>query len=304
MRVLVTGGTGLLGWWIARILRAKGYTVFASYHEKRPIGLSEVKWVRINLEEYESSLQAVKSIRPDVLIHSAAYTDVDGCETNRRRAYSVNYMATKTLTGLCRDTCSYVVYVSTDYVFDGNRGLYREDDIPYPVNFYGLTKLLGEIAITSARSDGFLVVRVSGLYGYTPTGKRNFGIMAMERLLRGQEVYAFTDQFLSPTYVRFLAEKIATIVEKKPNGILHLAGERLSRYQFALMLASELKVDTSLVRPASIRNARFTAKRPLDSSLDTSKAAEMGLKLPDTRTSIRDFIRIYQEMKAFSREIP
>jgi len=235
-------------------------------------------------------------VRPEVVVHCAAYTDVDGCEVNKRYAYMVNYVATRLLAGGVARRGGFMVYVSTDYVFDGERGMYREDDVPNPVNFYGLSKLLGEVAVESLLGGSSTVVRVSGLYGYSPTGKRNFGVRALEDLSQGRVVYAFEDQYLSPTYVPQLAQAVTRVVGRGITGTLHVAGERLSRYEFALILAEELGADRSLVKPTSLSSAKLVARRPRDSSLDTSRAAGEGLALRPVRECVRDFIRVYRCM--------
>lgn len=297
MKVLVTGGTGLLGWWITKTFIEKGFKVYATYHSKRPADNGDVEWVRMDLADLENVADVARSVRPQIVIHCAAYTDVDGCETNRKYAYRVNYLGTKALAQVAKSLGAYVVYVSTDYVFDGEKGMYKENDTPNPVNYYGLTKLLGEVAVGNALEGNSCIVRVSGLYGYSPTGKRNFGINALERLLRGEEVRAFRDQYLSPTYVVPLSESIAKIVEQRATGVLHIAGERMSRYGFALLLAKALSADSSLVKPVPMNEARLVARRPRDSSLDTSRAHSLGLALPSQATCVKHFIELYRELR-------
>jgi len=293
VRVLVTGGTGLLGWWLVKVLNSRGHDVYATYHAQRPVGLDNVNWVKASLEDPDSVDKVLGAVKPDAVVHSAAYTDVDGCETNKEYAYLVNYIGTAVLAKAASRVNSFMVYVSTDYVFDGEKGLYSESDLPNPVNYYGFTKLLGEVAVSTLLGDKSSIVRVSGLYGYSPVGKKNFGIKALESLIEGREVYAFTDQYLSPTYVPALAERISFIVEKKITGIIHIAGERISRHGFALMIARSLSVDEGLVKPTRLSEARLVARRPRDSSLDTSRAQREGLTMPPMEECIRDFIKTY-----------
>ena len=295
MKVLVTGGTGLLGYWLVDAFLSKGFEVYATFNEKNPPGL-EARWVRMNLEDPGSIAGVAREVKPDILIHSAAYTDVDGCELNKAKAYRVNYLGTELLVKAFRDL-EYFVYISTDYVFDGERGLYKEDDLPAPVNYYGLSKLLGETAVRAVLSGRSIVVRVSGLYGYSPTGKKNFGIIALEKLLRREPVEAFIDQWLSPTYIRFLAGALVKLTELKPTGVLHLAGERLSRYEFAVSLARVLGVEGELVKPKPLGSIKFPARRPRDSSLDVSKARELGLTLPPVSDSLKDMVSIYKKFR-------
>ncbi|WP_440060012.1 dTDP-4-dehydrorhamnose reductase [Thermogladius sp. 4427co] len=297
MRILVTGGTGLLGYNALKILREKGFKTYATFHTHNPPPVDGVEWIRLDLGEYDKVLAVLKELKPDIVLHTAAYTDVDGCEVNRDVAYRVNYLATRALASAVLEAGGFLVYISTDYIFDGERGMYKEEDIPYPINFYGFTKLLGEVAVQSILGvERALIIRISGLYGYSPTGKKNFGLQALEKLVRGEGVYAFYDQYLSPTYAYHLAQRIVEALDKGVHGVIHLAGERMSRYEYATMLAEAVGADKSLVIPISIREARLAAKRPRDSSLNTLKAREIGLSLPSVRESIEHFVRSYREV--------
>ncbi len=293
VKVLVTGGTGLLGWWVAKELAARGYTVYATFRSKQPPNVENVTWIYLNLEEHDETAQTLTKVRPDVVIHCAAYTDVDGCELNKALAYRVNVEGTRIIAKYCQKYCTYLIYVSTDYVFDGEKGLYTEEDVPCPVNYYGLTKLLGEEVVKSVNMD-YCIVRVSGLYGYSPTGKKNFGIIALEKLMRNEIVIAFQDQYLSPTYVKALAKSLAKLIELHYVGTLHIAGERFSRYQFAIKLAELLGASKDLVRPGSLAQAKLLAKRPRDSSLNTKKAHLLGVGLPPMEECLKDFIETYR----------
>ncbi len=290
MKVLVTGGTGLLGYWIVKELAGHGYLVYATHHTKKPPRGLSASWLRLDLTNTGSVVGVVREANPDVIIHAAAYTDVDDCELRKDHAYRVNVLGTRALTHVASELGIKVVYVSTDYVFDGERGMYGESDVPNPVNFYGLTKLLGEES-TLTSSPRNAVVRVSGLYGCSPTGKRNFGIKALEALASGKEVRAFTDQFLSPTYVPELAKSVVKLLEVNYCGLIHVAGERMTRYEFALKLARVGGFDTSLVRPASIKEVRLAARRPRDSSLSTVRAKALNLAIPDTESCLKEFVR-------------
>lgn len=294
MRVLVTGGTGLLGYNLVKVLSPLGYDVYATHHGHEPPQADEVKWLKLNLEEPETIIDALNTVKPNVIIHTAAYTDVDGCEVYKERAFTVNYIATRAMARQAAKHDIFLVYISTDYVFDGEKGLYKENDAPNPVNYYGLTKLLGEASVASTLSEEeSLIVRISGLYGYSPTGKKNFGINALEKLLHGEEVVAFADQYLSPTYAYFLSERIAKAIEKGIHGVIHIAGQRMSRLEFAALLARILEADEKLVKPTTIKQFKFNARRPKDSSLDTSYAKSIGLDMPPQKECIKHFVDTY-----------
>lgn len=252
----------------------------------------DIEWVGLDVGNSNEVEKVILRVEPDAVIHAAALTNVDECETNKEKAYIVNFLGSLNIAKSCRMVGCYVIYVSTDYIFDGSKGLYKEKDTPNPLNYYGLTKLLGEVS-TLATSEKNLVIRVSGLYGHSPSGKKNFGITALEKLVKGERVKAFVDQYLSPTYVPHLSYTIAKLIKSRPQGVLHIAGERMSRYEFALLLSRKLGADESLVIPISITSFTFKAKRPLDSSLDTSKATSLGLGLPSQEVAVEDFIKTY-----------
>ena len=292
MKVLVTGGTGLLGWWLVKIATKRSYNVIATYNRTPPVNKDNVTWINLDISNFEQVSSIIERFKPSVILHSAAYTDVDGCETNREYALSVNYHGTANIVRSSMKSGSKLVYISTDYVFDGKKGMYRESDPPNPVNYYGLSKLLGEASI-APYIDNSAIIRVSGLYGYSPTGKRNFAVKALEKLLHGELVYAFEDQYLSPTYVPALAELVLDAVEKEVTGVIHIAGERMSRFEQARLIAEMLNVEKSLVKPVRLSELNLPAKRPVDSSLDTKRSEALGLVHPPARDSIKDFVKQY-----------
>jgi dTDP-4-dehydrorhamnose reductase len=187
-------------------------------------------------------------------------------------AWKTNVEATTNLVRLCKEHDAYLVYVSTDYVFDGEKGTYKEMDDPAPINHYGLTKLKGEEAVQTL--DKYCIARGSVIYGSTPaTGKTNFALWLLDKLRKKEEVKIITDQWNSPTLNVSMAEMILEILEKKIDGTFHLAGAtRLSRYEFAERLAETFNLDPKYIKPVQSEHIKWIAKRPKDSSLDVSKA--------------------------------
>lgn len=220
--------------------------------------------IKLDLMDFTRVEDLILKLEPDVVINSSAYTDVDGCEVNKELAYKINAEAVKHIVRASRVIGSYLIHVSTDYVFDGEKGLYKEEDLPSPINYYGLTKLIGEAYVLSY--DDSLLVRTSGVFGY----KNNFPYYAKKSLEEGKEVYAWKDYYYSPIHADLLAEAISRLEEIRKTGIIHVSGERVSRYELALKIAEKLKVDRNMVKPSYPQNVK--AKRPKDSSLDSSKA--------------------------------
>jgi len=298
VRVLLTGASGLLGHRLVEELCRRGYEVIATYNRTPPMAkLGKVRWVKLDVTDTLSLEDLVLKSRPDVVIHAAAYTDVDGCEVNREYAWRVNVDATRSIVRACRVVKSYIIYISTDYVFDGEKGMYKEDDVPNPINFYGLTKLVAE-EIVKCSDLLYTIVRTSAIYGVGP-GKLNFATYVANKLMEGEEVRAVEDQYVSPTLNVALARAVAELVEIRPMGVLHVAGERCSRYEFAKMIARLLGANEDLVKPVKMRDMKWKARRPRDSSLDTSKARDL-ISLTtvfDLRESLSIFIDEYRRWR-------
>ncbi len=299
VRVLVTGASGLLGSKLVAELVSRGYEVVA-IHNRNPVMLEHEKLVKIKLDITNRTLleDLILRARPDVIIHCAAYTDVDGCERDRELAWRVNVEATRSIVRAARVVRSYLIYVSTDYVFDGEKGMYREDDVPNPVNYYGLTKLIGE-ELVRASDLLYTIVRPSAIYGVGGS-KKSFAEYVAEKLSREERVRALVDQFVSPTHNTLLAKTIVEIVEMRPMGTIHVAGERMSRYEFAIRIAKALGLPTELIEEARMEEMRhWIAKRPRDSSLDTNKArALFRTRFFDTDLALELFKREWMERKS------
>ena len=250
---------------VAELGHNKGYTVFSGYaHHQSLHGVA----VKIDLENDSSVVEAVKDVRPDVIIHTAALTDVDLCEKDRDLAYRMNAQATRTLAEAAREVGAFTVYTSTDYVFDGSRGMYKEEDATDPVNYYGYSKLQGESYCDA-------IARTCVIYGSRPaSGKVNFALWILERLRKEEAVKVVTDQYITPTLNTNLALMVLELAVRKLEGLYHLAGAtRISRYDFAVELARNFGLDEELIIKSRMSEMKWVAKRPADSSLDTSKAA-------------------------------
>jgi dTDP-4-dehydrorhamnose reductase len=265
MKLLITGGSGLLGSKVAEIAQVGGDEVFSGYAHNVP-GFGTP--VRFDLLDGPGIADMVERLAPEVIIHSAALTDVDRCEREKELAYKMNVDGTRDIAAAAQKAGSFLIYISTDYVFDGQRGMYREDDRPNPVSYYGYSKLLGE-----QYCDG-CIVRTCVIYGSRPaSGKVNFALWLLNSLKSGKEVRVVTDQFITPTLNTNLATMVLEVAERRLCNIYNLAGAtRISRYDYALQLAEKLDLDASLILPSRMKDLLWTAERPIDSSLDTSKA--------------------------------
>ncbi len=272
--MLITGVSSSPGYKTA-ISLANRYEVIGAYNE-HPINIPGVTTVKANVTRDYARL--INDYRPDVVIHMAAIGNVDQCEEQLELCYEINVVASRNLLTTAYRSGSAIYYLSTDYVFDGERGMYTEDDPPRPINYYGLTKLLAEEV---ARTLGGSIVRVAWIYGTGP-GRQNFGRTVAEKLMRGEEVTAIIDQWSSPTLNIIIGEAFEKLISMKFTGILHVVGPRLSRFEFAKAIAKYFGLNESLVKPIRLSDVKYKAKRPRDSSLSNKRAMELlGIPLND-----------------------
>lgn len=272
MRILVTGADGQLGRELAQALAA---------HDVLPF-----TWPAFDLLSLRSEEQ-VREARPEVVIHAAAYTDVDGAEREPERARSVNALGTERVARAAAACGARLAYLSTDYVFDGHQSRpYEEADTPNPLNAYGRSKLEGERKALSICPEA-LVVRTAWLYG---VDGKNF-VTTIARLARERaELRVVADQRGCPTYARDLAAVLLSLVEAKAQGIVHAAGSGpCTWHEFATGIVSELGLPTRII-PITTAEAGRPAPRPAYSVLSTGKLTGMGLSLPQWRESLRRFV--------------
>ena len=272
MKLLITGASGLYGSKLAKYALDRGIEVYASDIQ----GLSIYgNFVKLDIAGKAQVDEAFRTIKPDVVVHAATLTDVDKCEMNKELAWRVNVEGTKNIVEASKNAGSFLVYISTDYVFSGEKGCYVESDSPEPINYYGITKLEAETVVMQnmAESD-FFIGRPSVIYGSTPAaGKVNFALWLIETLRKGEHVKIITDQWNTPTLNTNLAEMTLEVIERRLSGVYHTCGAtRVSRFEFATKIADAFDLDKSLID--KVTSAQFTlpAKRPMDSSLDTSLA--------------------------------
>jgi dTDP-4-dehydrorhamnose reductase len=272
LRLLVTGASGLLGTKICQLGICKGFEVYSGYWQHKPRKGIPLK---LDLSQKNKMGKIFDEVKPDAVVHAAAMTNVDKCELEKNLSWRINVEGTQAIVKLCKKHRSFMVYVSTDYVFNGDRGMYTETDQVNPINYYGLTKLKGEESVRNIIRQA-CIARTSVIFGSIPaTGKTNFALWLLDKLKKKKKVQIVTDQTNSPTLNTNLAEMILEVLERKLCGTYHLAGgTRLSRYQFAITLAEIFDLDTSLIDPCTSDEISWVAKRPKDSSLNIDKAMQ------------------------------
>ena len=270
MNLLITGASGLFGSKLAEIATASKYTVYSGYSQDLVASGSPIQFDVSDKNQVEA---VFKKVTPEVVVHAAALTDVDKCELNKELAWKINVEGTRNIAEAAKSSHTFLVYISTDYVFNGETGGYAEVDRTDPINYYGLTKLKAEELVKDL-VDEHCIARASVIYGSAPAaGKINFALWIINQLKKNEQIKIVTDQWNSPTLNTNLANMTLEIIERKLTGTFHLSGgTRMSRIDFARAIAQTFMLDAKLINPCLSSDFSWSAKRPRDSSLNTSKA--------------------------------
>ena len=271
--LLLTGATGFLGLRLASGLAPSWRVVGASR------GASGPDAVRLDMENLDSIRRAFDQLRPAAVVHAGAIAGPDACESDPARARRVNLDATRVLAELCGAAGARLAFISTDLVFDGEKGRYDEDDAPNPLSVYGRLKLEAEEAVLT-RAPGAVAVRIAAAYGRLLGGRPCFVDEMIASLSRGAPVTAFTDQWRTSTAADDFSEVLLRLLaDPDLEGVFHWGGaDRATRFESAIALCRVFDFDERLVRPARMADKKTPAARPRDSSLDSSRlAAALGL---------------------------
>lgn len=279
MKILVTGASGYLGGWL--FMEALRYGKVVGLYNTFSIPETTQPTYAVDLVDGTRLTRLLSEVKPDIIIHNAAYANPDLCEQNKALAKAINIEATRTIAQWCKENQCRLVYTSTDLVFDGQRGNYVEEDQPSPTNYYGMTKAQAEQGVLDLVPDA-LVCRLALMYG---RGKwqRTYSAEWLEReLFRCQQrpnlepLPLFTDQFRSMLSVANTAAVLLEAATKPIHGILHIgAPESISRYQFGVLLCQQLGFSTEIIRPVASSEILLQVRRPRDVSLNVQRAQQL-----------------------------
>jgi dTDP-4-dehydrorhamnose reductase len=269
--LLVTGGSGLLGNAVVR--QAVGrFRVLSTYH-KNPIAFEGVEFVHADLLNDED-LKTLSLTRPRIIIHCAALTNVDYCESHPDEAYAQNVQASINVARMARDLGSYMIHISTDGVFNGERGSYSEDDSPNPINSYGRSKLDAERRVSEACAH-CCIVRTN-IFGWNAVARKSMAEWMVGVLRNGEVLSAFKDVIISPILVNDLAEILFELCLREHQGTIHIGSrDSCSKLEFAHIIAEVFEFDQSNIKPISVDEMHLGARRPKNTSLNVLRISSL-----------------------------
>jgi dTDP-4-dehydrorhamnose reductase len=298
-RLLITGVSGLLGINLALISsdpgRAAGvYDVIGLVHS-HPLIRTPFEVRKVDLSRLEAVKQVLDECQPELLINCAAITDIDAVESKPGIERGLNAELPGLLAIECVQRGIRFLHISTDAVFDGEKGWYTEEDVPNPTNFYSQSKLAGEKAVMAVNPQA-VIARVN-FFGWSMTGKRSLAEWYLTNLAANQPVMGFTDILFCPLLVTSLAEILLQILEKHLVGLYHIVSrDWISKYDFGITLAHQFGLDDRLIQPVSYKEAGLFALRSPNLILNTTKLTrDLGFPPPDIRSGVRQFFNLLEQ---------
>ncbi len=302
-RILITGAHGLLGQKLAICFGRESNCeiLLTDLDRTTAFNVPRFDYTQLDITNKSDVKSLIASYKPDVIIHTAAITDVDLCETEREFAWRVNVDGVKNILIAARrlDKC-HLIHLSTDYIFDGKQDFYNEESRPFPLNYYGKTKLASENALVMS-GVSHSIVRTQLLYGTGINTRNNFVTWALQMLEQKKIFSVVDDQTGNPTFADDLSYAILKIAEQSKNGIYHVCGpEALNRMQFAKYIAQVFQFDGEFVHAGKTRDLQQIAVRPHNSTFVTLKfESEFGFRLADVLQGLQRLRDQYKEGAEF-----
>jgi dTDP-4-dehydrorhamnose reductase len=266
-KILILGASGLIGIPLTKKLRSF-YQIYTTYNRHKFFQDS----IKLDICSSRQLSKLFHDIQPDIVINLCGiYQNLDFCENNKNLVLDVNSRSLISISKLCNEFNSHLISISSDHVFDGSQGNYKEEDVPSPYNFYGESRLLGEKNIRSYCKN-YCIVRTSMIFGKNPN-RETLSEWILNAPKNNEKLKLINDQFMTPTYLPNFCNMLKEVIDSKYTQILHLAGpEKISRYEFAVKLFEKFNLDKNFLIPVSKKSFNFSKNMPFDSSLNTDKA--------------------------------
>jgi dTDP-4-dehydrorhamnose reductase len=274
VKVIITGSNGLLGQSLLNLLlqQKQQYDVIGFSRGENRSGREDFLYVSIDITDKVLLEKEIIKINPDFIIHTAAMTQVDACETNQLACDLLNIEVVQWLVEISNKINTHIIHISTDFIFDGKKGYYLETDTPNPLSYYGLSKLKSEQILRMSKVD-YTILRTILVYGKVFDMSRNNIVLWVRKMLsERKEITIVNDQYRMPTYVEDLAMACKIAIDKKAIGIFNISSNQLlSIYEIAQQIAEVFNLDTTLIKPISSATLNQTASRPAKTGFDLIK---------------------------------
>ena len=282
-KLLVTGASGFLGWNLCQVANRE-WEVYGTYCSQ-PLAISGTNLIKLDLQDFQAVKTLIGELKPDAIIHTAAKSKPNYCQTHPEESYSVNVEASLNLAGLCADSNIPLAFTSTDLVFDGFNPPYRETDPVSPICLYGEHKVMAEQGMAK-RYPQTAICRMPLMFGVTPPTTKTFIQYFLQDMRQGKELSLFTDEVRTPVSGTTAAEGLLLAVEKV-TGIIHLGGkESISRYDFGVLMADIWDLPQAKFRTCLQKDVPMAAPRSPNTSMDSSQAFALGYKPPSIREEL------------------
>lgn len=265
MKILITGSNGLLGQKLVKqLMSEKKHSFLATAKgENRLVSISGFEYQTMDITNKNEVFKVVEAYKPDCIIHTAAMTNVDQCESEKEACLAMNVDAVSYLSAVCDKHNIHLVHVSTDFIFDGTHGPLTEEEKPNPLSFYGQSKLDAELIVQKMTAPWSIVRTVLVIGIVDQMSRSNIVLWAKGALEKGQKINVVTDQFRTPTLAEDLADGCVRIADKKAKGIFNISGpDQMSIFELVSQVAEHFNLDKSLINPVDSTNFSQPAKRP------------------------------------------
>jgi dTDP-4-dehydrorhamnose reductase len=292
-KIVITGSNGLLGQSLLKLLLEDKdiYEVVGFSKGENRSGRNDFTYVSIDITNQVNLKKTLLKLNPDVIINTAAMTQVDDCETQKEACDVLNIEVVKWLKEVCENINCHLIQLSTDFIFDGKEGYYKETDIANPLSYYGMSKMKSEEILIQSNID-YTIIRTILVYGKVyDMSRTNIVLWVKEMLENGKEITIVDDQFRMPTFVDDLALSCKLAIDKKAIGIFHISSTKLmSVLDIVKEIANVFELDKKLIKQTSSTVLNQKAKRPPKTGFDVSKATTIiGIKLHTFEEDLQRF---------------
>lgn len=284
MKLLVLGGSGLVGNSLLKMNNNK-FKIITTFNQNK-INIPKIQSFQCSLPQNFDELEnIIKNEKPEILVNAMGYSNIDFCELNKEKTHLLHVKISEKISNIALKSNTKIIFLSSDYVFDGLKGNYTESDIPKPINYYGYTKFEAEKIVLKNKNN--VVLRTSVIYDWDV--RVRFFNYVIENLKNQRKIKVTNDIFNSVTLIDSLIQSIFSVIEKKKVGIFHTVDSTcVNRYDFAKCISKIFNFDEKLIQKISINDINVIAKRPQNACLDNSKAKkDLGIKFGTLEEGVR-----------------